>query len=147
LAPSKFATGRTVEHRRCRFQAPWRLQMKRLFLVFSMLGSVIATLPTVSADEDRRDHDWTDDYWHHHHYGYWHGERGYWSYHDHKHEFIRVGRDVSGTRARLADAGITFNGECVTEAWSNAMGGKSTGAVYTGLMSFQGEVDLQKLIG
>jgi porin len=121
--------------------------MKKLFLLLSVLASVIATSPTVFADEDRRDHNWNDDYWHHHHFGYWHGERGYWRYHDHKHEFIRVGADVSGIRTSFADEGITFSGEYVAEVWGNAMGGESTGAVYTGLMSLQGNVDLQKLLG
>ena len=50
--------------------------MKKLFLALPVLGSVIGTLLTVLAYQDRRDHDWNDDYWHHHHYGYWHGERG-----------------------------------------------------------------------
>jgi hypothetical protein len=43
------------------------------------------------ADDDRSDHNWNDEYWHHQHYGYWHGERGYWHTHHHNHEFIRVG--------------------------------------------------------
>lgn len=121
--------------------------MKKLFLVLSVLGSVIATSLTVFADEDRRDHDWNDDYWHHHHYGYWHGERGYWRYQDHKHEFIRAGPDVSGIRSRFANKGITFSAEYVAEVWGNAAGGESTGAVYTGLTSLEGSVDLQKLLG
>ncbi|MBV9490049.1 MAG: hypothetical protein JO069_10045 [Verrucomicrobia bacterium] len=47
--------------------------------------------PTAKADEDRRDHDWNDSYWHEHHYGYWHGQRGYWKHHHHHHDFIQVG--------------------------------------------------------
>jgi hypothetical protein len=43
--------------------------MKKLFLALPVLGSVIGTLLTVLAYQDRRDHDWNDDYWHHHHYG------------------------------------------------------------------------------
>ena len=46
--------------------------MKKLALVLAVVGSVVGT---ALADEDRRDHDWNDDYWHHHHYGYWHGEQ------------------------------------------------------------------------
>ena len=121
--------------------------MKKLFLALSVLGSVIANSLTLLADEDRRDHDWTDEYWHHHHYGYWHGERGYWRQYDHKHEFIPVGPDLGSFRTRLADEGITFNGQYSVEVWSNPIGGESTGAVYTGLMSLQGNVDLQKLLG
>lgn len=121
--------------------------MKKLFFVLFALGSLIATSLTALADEDRRNHDWNDDYWRHHYYGYWHGERGYWRYHDHKHEFVRVGLDVSGIRRRFEDEGITCSAEYVAEVWGNAMGGQSTGAVYTGLMSLQGNIDLQKLLG
>ena len=81
--------------------------MKKLFLALPVLGSVIGTLLTVLAYQDRRNHDWNDDYWHHHHYGYWHGERGYWRYRDHKHELIRVGPEFNGFRARVAEKGIT----------------------------------------
>ena len=72
--------------------------MKKLVLALAVLGSVIGVSLTAFAYEDRRDHDWNDDYWHHHHYGYWHGQRGYWRYHDHGHEFIRVGPDLGGLR-------------------------------------------------
>src|SRR6266478_4333136 len=85
--------------------------MKKLPLALAVVGSVIGTSLTALAYEDRRDHDWNDDYWHHHHYGYWHSERGYWHYHDHKHEFIRVGPDWAGLRTRVADKGITFNAQ------------------------------------
>ena len=102
---------------------------------------------TALAYDDHRDHDWNDEYWHHHHYGYWHGERGYWRYHDGKHEFIRVGLDVSGLRTRVAGKGITFNAQYVAEVWGNPTGGESNATVYTGLMSLQGNVDLQKLLG
>jgi hypothetical protein len=64
--------------------------MKKLFLALAVLGSVIGTSVTASGDEDYRDHDWKDGYWHHEHYGYWHGERGNWRCHHHKHVFIRV---------------------------------------------------------
>jgi len=50
-------------------------------------------------------------------------------------------------RTRLADQGITFNVQYAAEGWSNVTGGESTGTVYTGLMSLQGNVDLQKLVG
>lgn len=67
------------------------IAMKKIFVALVVLGSFVGTSLTAMADQDRRDHDWNDDYWHHEHYGYWHGERGYWRYHHHKHEFIRVG--------------------------------------------------------
>jgi porin len=50
-------------------------------------------------------------------------------------------------RSRLADEGITFNVQYAAEGWSNVTGGESTGTVYTGLMTLQGNVDLQKLVG
>jgi hypothetical protein len=75
---------------RSRFSAV-SLPMKKLFLALTVIGSVVGTSLTAMADEDRRDHNWNDEYWHHEHYGYWHGDRGYWQYHHHKHEFIRVG--------------------------------------------------------
>jgi porin len=121
--------------------------MKKVSLALVVLGSVIGTSLTALAYEDRRDHDWNDDYWYHHRYGYWHGERGYWRHYDHKHEFIRVGPDWGGVRARLAAKGITFNAQYAAGVWGNAAGGESTGTVYTGLMSLQGNVDLQKLAG
>jgi porin len=121
--------------------------MKKLPLALTVLGSVIGTSLTVFAHEDLRDHDWNDDYWHHHHYGYWHGERGYWRYYDHKHEFIRVGPDLAGFRNRLASKGITLSAQTAAEVWGNPTGGESTGTVYTGLMSLQENVDLQKLVG
>ena len=74
--------------------SPLRFRMKKPVLALAVLGSVISGSLTASAYDDRRDHDWNDDYWHHHHYGYWHGQRGYWRYHDHGHEFIRVGPDL-----------------------------------------------------
>jgi porin len=55
--------------------------------------------------------------------------------------------DWSGLRTRLADEGITFNVQYAAEVWSNVTGGESTGTVYTGLMTLQGNVDLQKLLG
>jgi len=65
--------------------------MKRLFLALAVLTSMIGISITAYADDDHRDHDWNDEYWHHEHYGYWHGERGYWRQRHHHHEFVRVG--------------------------------------------------------
>jgi len=121
--------------------------MKKLFLALVVLGAAIHSSLTAPPYEDHRDHDWNDEYWHHHHYGYWHGERGYWRYRDGKHEFIRVGPDWDGLRTRAADRGVTFNAQYVAEAWGNPAGGESTGTVYTGLLSLQGNVDLQTLLG
>jgi porin len=55
--------------------------------------------------------------------------------------------DWTGLRTRLADEGITFNVQYAAEVWSNVTGGESTVTVYTGLMTLQGNVDLQKLVG
>lgn len=121
--------------------------MKKLFQAVSIIGLVIGTSLTGLAQDDRRDHDWNDEYWHHHEYGYWHGERGYWVYRDHKHEFIRVGPELAGFRTRAEDEGITFDTQYIAEVWGNPVGGLSHGAVYTGQMSFQGNIDLQKLLG
>jgi hypothetical protein len=65
--------------------------MKTLILAMCILGSVVGTSLPVRADEDRRDHDWNDEYWHDHDSGYWHGHRGHWANHHHKHKFIQVG--------------------------------------------------------
>jgi hypothetical protein len=39
-------------------------------------------------DMDRSDRAWNDEYWHHHHYGYWHSHRGYWTVRHHHHLFV-----------------------------------------------------------
>jgi hypothetical protein len=65
--------------------------MKKLLLAVVVLGSIVGASLPARADEDRRDHDWNDGYWHQNQYGYWHGERGYWERHHHKHTFIQVG--------------------------------------------------------
>ena len=100
--------------------------MKKVFLALLMLGLASGTSLRAVPYEDRRDHDWNDEYWHHHHYGYWHGERGYWRYRDHTHEFIRVGPELGGFRSRAADKGITLSAQYVAEVWGNPTGGVST---------------------
>src|SRR5215813_3794522 len=120
--------------------------MTKLFLALVALVLVGSSF-TALAYEDRRDHDWNDEYWHHHHYGYWHGERGYWRYRDHRHEFVRAGPELGNLRARAEDKGITFDMQYVAEVWGNPTGGVSSGTVYTGLMSLQANIDLQKLLG
>jgi hypothetical protein len=67
------------------------IPMKKLFLSLLALGAVIATSVPMKADEDRGDHNWNDEYWHHNHEGYWHGHKGHWEYHHHKHSFIQAG--------------------------------------------------------
>jgi porin len=121
--------------------------MTKLFSIFVVASLVVASCSFALAQDDRRDHDWSDEYWHHHHYGYWHGERGYWQYRNHKHEFVRVSPELAGFRARAADRGITFNTQYLSEIWCNPIGGMSSGTVYTGLLTFQGDVDLEKLLG
>jgi hypothetical protein len=46
------------------------MPMKRLFLALAVIGSVVGSSLTAMANDDRRDHDWNDEYWHHEHYGY-----------------------------------------------------------------------------
>ena len=121
--------------------------MKKLMLVLVAAALVVDPFMVALAQDDRRDHDWNDEYWHHHHFGYWHGERGYWQYRDHKHEFIRVTPELGGFRTKAADRGITFNTQYIAEIWDNPVGGMSSGTVYTGLTIFQGDIDLQKLLG
>jgi hypothetical protein len=121
--------------------------MKKLFPALLVLAMVIGTSVIALAQDDRRDHDWNDEYWRENHYGYWHGERGYWQYRDHKHVFIQVRPELGGIRTRLADKGITFNTQYTAEIWGNPVGGVSNGTVYTGLLTFQGDIDLQKLLG
>ena len=121
--------------------------MKKLILALVILASAIDSKATAPPNEDRRDHDWNDEYWHHHHYGYWHGERGYWRYRDNTHEFIRIGPDWRDLRSKAADKGVTFNAQYLAEIWGSTTGGQSTGTAYTGLLTLQGNVDLQKLLG
>ena len=103
--------------------------MKKLFLALLMLSLITGPSSIALAQDDRRDHDWNDEYWRHEHYGYWHGERGYWQYRDHKHEFIRVTPELGGLRSRLEDKGITFNLQYIAEIWGNPGGGVSNGTV------------------
>jgi len=65
--------------------------MKRLILAVAAGASIVGGSVTALADEDHHDHSWNDEYWHHQQYGYWHGERGHWEYHHHRHVFVHVG--------------------------------------------------------
>lgn len=120
--------------------------MKRLVLAILVSGLVLGRSGIALAQDDRRDHDWNDEYWHHNHYGYWHGERGYWQYRDHKHVFVRVSPELGGFRTRAAEKGVTFTAQYIAEIWGNPAGGISQGTVYTGLMTLEAKIDLQKLL-
>jgi hypothetical protein len=52
------------------------MRTQKLFLALVATGSVVGTSLTALAYDNRRDHGWDETYWHHEHYGYWHGERG-----------------------------------------------------------------------
>ena len=65
--------------------------MKIWFFSLLLCTVALSWQPSAKADEDRHDHDWNDPYWHQNHYGYWHGQRGYWKHHHHHHEFIQMG--------------------------------------------------------
>jgi hypothetical protein len=79
--------------------------MKALLLSLSIVATIMGTSFTARADDervnyhhryhedryremDRSDHDWNDEYWHNHHYGYWHSHRGYWTVRRHHHQFV-----------------------------------------------------------
>jgi hypothetical protein len=74
---------------------------ERLLLSLLALGAVIATSAPIKADEDRGDHNWNDEYWHHNHEGYWHGHQGHWEYHPHKHSFIQAGSVTIETHSEI----------------------------------------------
>lgn len=52
-----------------------------------------------------------------------------------------------GARPFLEERGVGFFGEYTWEVWGNTAGGLRTGTVYTGLLSFGAEVDLEELVG
>ena len=52
-----------------------------------------------------------------------------------------------GGRPLLEDRGVSLFGSYTCEVWGNTTGGLKTGSVYTGLLEFGAEVDLEKLIG
>ncbi len=55
--------------------------------------------------------------------------------------------DSLGIRPALADHGVEIYGGYTAEVWGNTTGGLKQGAVYTGLLDFGAEVDLEKAIG
>jgi porin len=52
-----------------------------------------------------------------------------------------------GVRPMLSDHGVEIFGGYTVEVWGNTSGGLKTGTVYTGLLDFGAEVDLDKAIG
>jgi len=52
-----------------------------------------------------------------------------------------------GARPVLSDHGIEIFGGYTVEVWGNTRGGIKTGSVYTGLLDFGAEVDLEKAVG
>lgn len=52
-----------------------------------------------------------------------------------------------GARPILSDHGVKIFGGYTVEVWGNTSGGLKTGAVYTGLLDFGAEVDLEEAIG
>jgi len=47
----------------------------------------------------------------------------------------------------LTDRGVTLFGGYLAEVWGNTSGGIKSGAVYTGVMDFGAELDLEKVVG
>ena len=50
-----------------------------------------------------------------------------------------------GARPIIEDRGVSLFGSYTAEVWGNTAGGLRTGSVYTGLLEFGAEVDLEKL--
>ena len=48
-----------------------------------------------------------------------------------------------GARTGLEDKGLTISGGYTAEVWGNTTGGLKRGAVYTGLLDFGAELDLE----
>ncbi len=54
---------------------------------------------------------------------------------------------LGGIRTDLEGRGITFFGGYAVEVWGNTTGGLKQGAVYTGLLDFGVDLDLERLVG
>ena len=52
-----------------------------------------------------------------------------------------------GQGAAMSDRGVEVFANYTAEVWGNTVGGLRTGSVYTGLLDFGSELDLEKLIG
>lgn len=59
----------------------------------------------------------------------------------------QVTGDWMGVRPVLSDKGVEIFGGYKVEVWGDAAGGLKTGTVYTGLLDFGAEVDLEKAFG
>lgn len=59
----------------------------------------------------------------------------------------RVTGEWFGGRTLLEDRGVAIFGDYTCEVWGNTVGGLRTGSVYTGLLTFGADVDLEKLAG
>lgn len=55
--------------------------------------------------------------------------------------------DWGGLRTTLSDKGVDIFGSYDVEVWGNTTGGLKRGAVYTGLLTFGADLDLEKLVG
>lgn len=55
--------------------------------------------------------------------------------------------DFGGARTTLEDHGVELFGGYTAEVWGNTTGGIKTGTVYTGLLDFGVNLDLDKLVG
>jgi porin len=55
--------------------------------------------------------------------------------------------DWEGLRASLAGSGVEFQGVEQAELWGNTMGGLKQGTLYTGLLKFGLNLDLEKAVG
>lgn len=52
-----------------------------------------------------------------------------------------------GRGAAMSESGVEFFANYTAEVWGNTAGGLRTGSVYTGLLDFGSELDLEKLVG
>ncbi len=59
----------------------------------------------------------------------------------------RVSGDWSGVRPLIEDRGVSISGSYSAEVWGNTSGGLGTGTVYTGLLDFGVDVDLERAFG
>src|SRR5204863_1271590 len=55
--------------------------------------------------------------------------------------------DWFGLRTNLEDKGVEIFGGYTVEVWGNTTGGLKTGTVYTGLLDFGVNLDLEKAVG
>lgn len=59
----------------------------------------------------------------------------------------RISGEWSGVRPLIEDRGVSVSGSYSAEVWGNTVGGIGTGAVYTGLLDFGVDVDLERAFG